>query len=87
MGLDTVELVLEFEEKYSIVISDADAEELGIVGDLARYIVRESASQRAVSLTFEPVLLEVIDLLVSSFAVPRQRISSASHVVRDLGLD
>lgn len=87
MGLETVELVMELEEKYSIVISDADAEGLGIVGDLARCTVRESAAQRAVTLTFESVLLEVIDLLVSSFAVPRQRISSASHVVRDLGLD
>lgn len=44
MGLDTVELVMELEEKYSIVISDADAAELGVVGDLARYIVRESAA-------------------------------------------
>ena len=87
MGLDTVELVLELEEKYSIVISDADAAELGIVGDLVRYVVRESVAQCAVVLTFESVLLDVIDLLVSRFAVPRQHISSASHVVRDLGLD
>ena len=87
MGLDTVEFVLELEEKYAIEISDADAAELGVVGDMVRYIVQESAAQRTVALAFEAVLQEVIELLVSSFGVPRQRISSASHVVRDLGLD
>ena len=87
MGLDTVEFVLELEAAYSIEISDADSAELGVVGDMARYIVRESAAQNGAALEFEQVLHAVIELLVSSHGVPRQRISSVSHVVADLGLD
>ena len=87
MGLDTVEFVLALEEKFSIDISDGDAAELGIVGDIARYVVLQSASQNHTMVEFETVLREVIDLLVDTHGISRQRISSASDVVTDLGLD
>ena len=87
MGLDTVEFVIDLEKEYSISISDQDAEKLGIVGDIARYIVSESMAQNGQEVAFESVLLGIIDLLVNNYGVPRQNISSISHVVDDLGLD
>lgn len=41
-SLDTVELVMAFEEEFGIDIPDSDAEQMRTVGDAARYI-RENA--------------------------------------------
>jgi len=37
-SLDTVELVMRFEEEYQIMISDEDAEKMITVGDAIKYI-------------------------------------------------
>lgn len=37
-SLDVVELVMEFEEKFDLEISDEDAEKIATVGDAVRYI-------------------------------------------------
>ena len=37
-SLDTVELVMAFEEEFGLEITDADAEEITTVGDAIRYI-------------------------------------------------
>ncbi|MEZ5329210.1 MAG: acyl carrier protein [Verrucomicrobiales bacterium] len=39
-GLDSVELVMAFEEEYQIELSDADCEKLECVGDLIEYLER-----------------------------------------------
>ncbi len=41
-SLDTVELVMEFEEKFELNIPDEDAEKIQTVGDAIKYI-RENA--------------------------------------------
>ncbi|MDB5353951.1 MAG: Acyl carrier protein [Phycisphaerales bacterium] len=41
MGLDTVELVIEFEKEFDITIRDADAEMLQTVGQTVDYIVAQ----------------------------------------------
>lgn len=87
MGLDTVEFVLEIEEEFSITISDQDAEALGVVGDIARYVTKESARQNGVEVNFETALLKIIDMLSNNYGIPRQNINSVSHVVNDLGLN
>ncbi len=38
-SLDTVELVMAFEEEFSIEIPDEDAEKMQSVGDAIRYLV------------------------------------------------
>ncbi len=45
-SLDTVELVMAFEEEFDIEIPDEDAEEIGTVADAVRYI-RDKAPQDA----------------------------------------
>ena len=37
-SLDVVELVMEFEDEFDMVISDEDAEKIGTVGDTVSYI-------------------------------------------------
>ena len=43
-SLDTVELVMAFEEEFSVEVPDEDAEKLQTVGDVVRYI-EEKASK------------------------------------------
>jgi len=48
-SLDTVELVMAFEEEFSVEVPDEDAEKLQTVGDVIRYI-EERAKWRVVRL-------------------------------------
>lgn len=41
-SLDTVELVMAFEEEFSIEVPDEDAERLQTVGDVVKYIKQKS---------------------------------------------
>lgn len=41
-SLDTVELVMEFEDEFGINIPDEDAEKIQTVGDAVRYIQEKS---------------------------------------------
>jgi acyl carrier protein len=40
--LDTVELVMAFEEEFSIEVPDEEAEKLQTVGDVVRYVEEHS---------------------------------------------
>ncbi len=44
-SLDTVELVMAFEEEFGIEISDEDAEKITTVGDAVKYIEEKSANK------------------------------------------
>ncbi len=37
-SLDTVELIMEFEDEFGIEISDEDAEKISTVGEATRYL-------------------------------------------------
>lgn len=43
-SLDTVELVMAFEEEFSIEVPDEEAEKLQTVGDVIRYVEGNGAS-------------------------------------------
>ena len=43
-SLDTVELVMAFEEEFGIDIPDEDAEKMSSVGDAIKYLVENSKS-------------------------------------------
>ena len=42
-SLDTIELVMALEEKFSIEIPDEDAEKIGTVGDAVKYLSEKLA--------------------------------------------
>ena len=42
-SLDTVELVMAFEEEFSVEVPDEDAEKLLTVGDVVKYIEEKTA--------------------------------------------
>ena len=42
-SLDTVELVMAFEEEFSVEVPDEDAEKLQSVGDVVKYIEEKAA--------------------------------------------
>ena len=44
-SLDTVELVMAFEEEFGVEVPDEDAEKLQKVGDVVKYIGRSRASK------------------------------------------
>ena len=44
-SLDTVELVMAFEEEFDIEISDEDAEEITTVSDAIRYITEKTSEK------------------------------------------
>jgi acyl carrier protein len=44
-SLDTVELVMAFEEEFGIEIPDADAEKLQTVGDAVKYLQEKGVEQ------------------------------------------
>ena len=44
-SLDTVELVMAFEEEFSVEVPDEDAEKLQTVGDVVKYIEEKSNKQ------------------------------------------
>ncbi|MCY4514942.1 MAG: acyl carrier protein [Candidatus Tectomicrobia bacterium] len=44
-SLDTVELVMAFEEEFEIEISDEDAEEITTVADAVRYITEKTSEK------------------------------------------
>jgi len=46
-SLDTVELVMAFEEEFSVEVPDEDAEKLQTVGDVIRYIEERAKAQGA----------------------------------------
>ena len=87
MGLDTVEFILETEEEFSIRISDSEAEKIGKVGELAKFIVTRVKKEQGKELQYENVLKGIIDKLVENYAIERDIIHPGSHFVRDLRLD
>ena len=44
-SLDTVELVMAFEEEFDLEISDEDAEEITTVADAVRYITEKTSEK------------------------------------------
>jgi len=46
-SLDTVELVMEFEERFGIEIPDSDAEKIQTVGDAVNFIEKKLANKKS----------------------------------------
>ena len=86
MGLETVELVLAWEEEFHIEITDADAEKCPTPRDVCDLVERKLASER------RPEERSEIDRLVKLITLEMTGIKDAefsfdARFIEDLGID
>ncbi len=74
MGLDTVELVLAFEDEFGIVIDDRYAEKMRTPGDVADYVISKVRTKRQDPCLSQIGFHRVRSLLMNEFAIPRKAI-------------
>ena len=86
MGLDAVELVIAIEEEFNLQISDADAEKLGLLGDLHDYVVR-ALQQRGETPDETEVCERLKKIVVAQLGVRPEHVTKSAHIVNDLGAD
>ncbi len=88
MGLDTVEFVLEAEQRFGLEIPDEDAARIETVGQFSRYIHDRLACRDGAASTDEGAVFEsVCDQLEQQFRIDRRQVCRDSRFVKDLGLD
>ncbi|WP_223669623.1 acyl carrier protein [Kangiella shandongensis] len=86
MGLDTVEFILDIEAEYRISIPDSDAEGLGILEELAKYIANKTNKAQYKDKP-DAVMETLVTLLSTRYEIPIEQIKPNSHLIRNLGLD
>jgi acyl carrier protein len=86
MGLDTVELVLAVEEEFGIDISNADAVNLAVLGNLNDYVVG-AVRQRGDTPDEEQIRERLSAVVVAQLVVPPDAVTRQAHVVEDLGAE
>jgi acyl carrier protein len=86
MGLDTVELVMAFEEEFGIEIPDNGAEQLVTVRDVRDFIVTV-LRQRGGVVDPDDVFERVRTITMKIANVDRSKITLDTKFVDDLGLD
>jgi len=82
-GLDTVEFLIDLEKEFDIEIPDEDAELLGTVGEIGKYVCKHSTNE----ISYDLALRKIIAILVNNYGVKEGQANATSHVVYDLGLD
>lgn len=96
MGLDSIEIVMELEERFRIKIPDEDAEQVKTVGELAELVLRRVAIEsRAGELGMpgdpanarEFAIREVSTICAGVIGMDVNRIKPDSSLVEDLGCD
>jgi len=86
MGLDTVEIVMEFEKAFGLEISDDAAVGMGTPREVQAFVVAEYAR---LGWPAEPeAILETILAITANYTrLKPHEISPDAHFVHDLGLD
>ena len=87
MGLETVEFVMEIEERFDISIPNEEVVHTGTVGEIAQLVARKLSEKEGREIGYEEPLPAIIDLLVEYHGMDRSLINTTSHVVYDLGMD
>lgn len=86
MSLDSVELVLEVEKEFDIVISDEDASKIITVGNFRDLIVR-SLQEKGMNPNEGEVMQKLRAIVVGQIGVSPDVVTPEADFVRDLGLD
>ncbi len=86
MGLDTVELVLEVEKQFDVLIPDERAATTETVGQLAA-LVCELREQSGAPLPCDEVRARLRKMISDQFAIPLDRVTAEANFVKDFKLD
>lgn len=87
MGLDTVELVLAVEKRFSIRIPNAVAARLATVGQMHQFLVEQLQHQGSFELSRDEVYTSLTDVICDQLGVSREKVTPDAHFVDDLGAD
>ena len=80
MGLDSVELVMEFEKKFGIEIPDADAEKLTTVGSVHEYIYNRIQSAKSNHCLSQHLFYKIRLYCSEYFRVPKSTINIKTNL-------
>ena len=86
MGMDSVELVLEFENEFEIQIPDEDAEKLLRVGDVVNYVVQRLKAPAAEEKIVSGIRQRVYCIVAEQMGIDIDQIMDSSRFVEDLGV-
>jgi acyl carrier protein len=86
MGLDSVELVMEFEDAFEMDIPDADAGKLQTVGDVTEYVWRRLAAEGRPR-ERDAVLAIVCVITCEQCGTTLDRLTEQTSFINDLGID
>ena len=89
MGLDSVELVMAFEEEFEIEIPDDEAARIITVSDARDCIVRKLRErvENASAVDPEEVWSRVKTIVVEHLGVKPERVTPEAAFIDDLGVD
>jgi acyl carrier protein len=74
VGLDTVELVIAFEEEFGVAIDNEDAEKMETPGDVADYVVSRVRTSSDDPCLSQVGFYRIRSLLMDEFSIPRETI-------------
>lgn len=80
MGLDSVELVMEFEKKFGIEIPDADSEKLTTVGSVYEYIFNRIQSAKSNHCLSQHLFYKIRQYCSEYLAVSKSAINSNTNL-------
>jgi len=86
MGLDTIELVMQIEEEFSIEIPDDVASEILTIGELAQYLEKRTVGAPS-EIKYDQACERIFEILIHDFKVNPKIVTANSRFVKDLGLD
>jgi len=86
MGLDSVELVMEFEDEFELPIPDEVAERMQTIGDVVKYIgVRKSCMHDHAQMN--DIRKRVCWIVAEQMGVPVEGLSDETRFIEDLHVD
>jgi acyl carrier protein/uncharacterized membrane protein len=80
MGLDSVELIIEFEKTFGIEIPDADAEKLTTVGSVHEYIYKRIKSEETKRCTTQIVFYKLRKYCSGNFNIPKNEFTTQTDL-------
>lgn len=87
MGLDTVELALAVEKRFSITIPNEVAARLATVGQMHQFIIEQLKRESSPEPNRDEVYVTLTDVICHQLGVRREDVTPNAHFVYDLGAD